>query len=88
MRATRPWPTLVTAWLLIGQPWPGVDAWEDLEPMRRKPFRTQAECASELAHKREVASGAATTLWKSARRVSREEFRRYRRSRQTEDLLE
>ena len=28
------------AWLLVGQPWPGVNAWEDLEPMRRKPYRT------------------------------------------------
>ena len=33
MRVTRRWPILIGAWLLIGQRWPGVEAWENLEPM-------------------------------------------------------
>ena len=72
------------AWLLVGQPWPGVNAWEDLEPMRRKPYRTQAECVKELAHQREVARGAGAALWKGARCVSREDFHGYPKSRQSE----
>src|SRR5690242_3012601 len=85
MGGARRWPILIGAWLLIGQQWPGVDAWENLEPMRRKPFRSQAECETVLSRRRQAASEKTKSLWNGARCVTREDFHRYRQSRQTDD---
>ena len=76
----------VGGWLLVGQPWVGVNAWEDLQPMRRKPFRTQEACEGELARQRD--EGKSPRLWKGARCVTVADFQRYPRSRQAEPYLE
>jgi hypothetical protein len=88
VRRKELWRILLGAWLIIGQPWPGVNAWQDLAPMRRKPFRTQAECEKKLADRRKVARAAEVALWKGARCVTREEFRGYPKCRESEPFLE
>jgi hypothetical protein len=76
------------AWLIVGQPWAGVNAWQGLAPMRRKPFPTRPECENELADRRKVARAAETDLWKGARCVTREEFRDYPKFRESGPSLE
>ena len=88
MTAGRLSPIFLGTWLLIGQQWPGVDAWENLEPMRRKPFRTQEACEKVLASRRQAAAAKAASLWNGARCVSRKDFRSYRQTRQSEPFLE
>ena len=48
---------VVAGWLLVGQPWVGVDAWEELT-VRRKPFHSEAACRRYLAKQRTRVSGA------------------------------
>jgi hypothetical protein len=64
----------LAGWLLIGQRWGGVKAWEELTG-RREPYRDQAACERELAaHRRKAKGETATRLWTGARCVTDKEF--------------
>ena len=51
MRGRRSCGVIVAGWLLVGQLWAGVDAWEELT-VRRKPFHTESACRRYLAKQR------------------------------------
>jgi hypothetical protein len=72
MRGTRFCGVVMAGWLLVGQPWAGVDAWEELT-VRRKPFRTEAACHRYLAKQ--------PTRPNNARCVTEREFKRFPKSR-------
>ena len=72
-------PLLLLSWLLIGQPWADVGAWEELT-LRRKPFSTQLACEHHLTRQRAKARGRPTRRWDEARCVTEEDFEHYPKS--------
>jgi len=69
---------IALGWLLVGQRWAGVDAWEELTA-RPEAFRTESACSRYRRH-RVAKATSSDTRWQRARCVTEAEFRRYPRS--------
>ncbi len=66
---------LLGGWLLVGQRWANVDAWEEVFP--RQPFQTQAACED---HLRAKATVVATRGWTETRCVTQRDFAHHPKS--------